>query len=48
MKRYFYTLLHLFYPAGFEPLGCNQTQSFSHAQPYYNAVALMAKEKSNE
>lgn len=44
MKRYFYTLLHLIYPAGIEPVRCNQTQSVSNVQPYYNAVALTAKE----
>ncbi len=44
MKRYFYTLLHLIYPAGIEPVRCNQTQSVSNVQPYYNAVTLTAKE----
>lgn len=44
MKRYFYTLLHLIYPAGIEPVRFNQTQSVSNVQPYYNAVALTAKE----
>lgn len=44
MKRYFYTLLHLFHPAGMEPLQVNQTQSLSNVQPYYNAGDLPAKE----
>lgn len=44
MTRYFYTLLHLFYPAGMEKLRVDQTQSVSNVQPYYNAVALTAKE----
>jgi|GEM_PF-1754699 len=44
MKRYFYTLLHLFYPAGIEPLRVNQTHSVSNVQPYYSAGDLPAKE----
>jgi len=44
MKRYFYTLLHLFYPAGIEPLRVNQTQSISNVQPCYSAGDLPAKE----
>jgi len=44
MKRYFYTLLHLFYPAGIEPLWVKQTQSDSNVQPYYSAGDLPAKE----
>lgn len=44
MTRSFYTILHLFQPAGIEPLRCNQTQSISNVQPYYNAVELTAKE----
>jgi hypothetical protein len=33
-----------FYPAGIEPLRCNQTQSVSNVQPHYNAGDLPAKE----
>lgn len=47
MKRYSCTLLHLFCPAGIEPLRCNQTQSVSNVQPCYNAVALTAKENEH-
>ena len=39
MKRYFYTLLHLFYPAGIE-------ESISNVQPYNKAVALTARENN--
>lgn len=46
MERYFYTLLHLFYPAGIESLRINQTQSVSHVQPYYRAGISPAKENS--
>ena len=42
MKRYFYTLLHLFYPAGIEPLRFTQTQSVSNVQSYYTTPALPA------
>jgi hypothetical protein len=41
MKRYFYTLLHLFYPAGIE-------QSISNVQLYNKAVALTAKENEQK
>jgi hypothetical protein len=44
MKLYFYTLLHLFYPAGIEHLRCNQTQFVSNVQPYYSTGDLPAKE----
>jgi hypothetical protein len=48
MTRYFYTLLHLFYPAGIEPLCFNQTSSVSNAQLYYSVVALTAKENEQK
>jgi hypothetical protein len=48
MKRYFYTILHLFNPAGIEPLRCNQTQSVTNVQPYYNAVDLTTKENEQK
>jgi hypothetical protein len=44
MKRYFYTLWHLFYPAGIEPLRVNQTRSDSNVQPTYSAGDVPAKE----
>lgn len=44
MKRYFYTLLNLFQPAGIEPLRVRQTHSVSNVQPYYSAGDLPAKE----
>ena len=44
VKQQFSILLRLFYPAGFEPLRCNQTQSVSNVQPYYSAGDLPAKE----
>jgi hypothetical protein len=43
VKQQFSILLRLFYPAGFEPLRCNQTQSVSNVQPY-SAGDLPAKE----
>jgi hypothetical protein len=48
MKRYFYTLLHHFYPAGIEPLRVNQTHSASNVQPCNHAVALTAKENEQK
>jgi len=44
MKRYLYTLLHLFYPAGIEPLPFSKTHTISNVQPYYSAGDLPAKE----
>jgi len=48
VKQQFSILLRLFYPAGFEPLRCNQTQSVSNVQPYYNAGDSPAKENEQK
>lgn len=46
MRRYFYPLLHLFYPVGIAHLRVSQTQFISNVQPYYSAGDWPAKENN--